>query len=520
MNNQKMWFTLVELIIVITILSVLSVIWFVSFSGYTKNANDSKNVYNVKNIEKWLNIYSVNTWRFPKPDNITWTWVINNVVLNYSWKVWSNVWRLINLAENNKWDDVLYWVSFDSKSYQLATFLHEPISQKIVSSTYANSKNYAHVSWNYDGMILFNSWSGVRYIANLPSLIFESQWTVDILQNDPLFIADWLTKGLAKNTILQNITGKNVSVKSVLLTWNTAQVQQLSNDFWIDSYLIGIKIFWKNFQLVLSTQKLWIYYWWPSSLNNAVNGYRLDNVINDLNQYNTIVLWAWLEVNSHSDHNNTRIILNGTWWWLWYAPSGFSGYSWESYWYISLMRDIPSIQNSIQGWKNLGVDWIFFDEAWYDFLVDNYVFTNKVDARNHQINAINLVHEAWLKVIMNSWVVDDVFGTSFWESATTLRSWDSYLLESFVYNPHAVATQYYDYDNQLTKLNNSLTYKNQFWINLYCVWLLPNAWQITQQRIQTFYDKSLWVCSHIQITEETFWAGSSPTLVNYLKDFK
>lgn len=517
----KKWFTLVELIIVITILSILWIIAFISFNSYTSNARDTKKIYSIKNIDSWLNLFFIKSWYYPLPDDITGTWVINTIPVNYSWKIWKNISQLINLSNSeDNIGEYLYWVSSDKKDYQIAWFINNSISLNLSHTAFAVDNNYAHIVWNYDWILVFNSWSSTKYVVNLPSLIFEWNGTIDVIQNEPLFLYNNISRWLSKTELLEKITWKNINVTSIALTGNENQINQLASEFWLDGNIIWKKIFWKNFQLSKNTKKLGIYYWWPSSLNHQENWYRLDNVVNDLNQYNAIILWAGLENPTHSDHNNTRDILNGTWWNLWYAPNWFSWYSGKTYWYTTLMQDYASLEKSILLWKNLWVDGIFFDEAWYDYLVDNFVFNNPIEARTHQNQAISYAHSLWLKVMMNAWVVDDVFWTLQWENPTLLKAWDAYLMESFVYNPHAVATQYYDYDNQLSKLNNAISYQNQFWIELHCVWLLPDFSDITNERIQIFYDKASWICDYIQITEEQFWATANAVLVNYLKNFE
>ena len=63
-----------------------------------------------------------------------------------------------------------------------------------------------------------------------------------------------------------------------------------------------------------------------------------------------------------------------------------------------------------------------------------------------------------------------------------------------------------------------MEYKSNLGIDLYCVWLLPNFTLITTDKINTFYEKSVWKCDCIQITELSFWSSDSK-LVNYLKDY-
>lgn len=202
--------------------------------------------------------------------------------------------------------------------------------------------------------------------------------------------------------------------------------------------------------------------------------------------------WKWLEQTSHPDHNNLKTILD----WaslleFWYSEGWFSWYIWRSYGYVTLLDSYSNIVNSIDLWVSLGVDWIFLDEAWYDFLVWAWTnrFWNQIAARNHQNSVINYIHSLWKNTIINSWDIDDVLWINYWESNSTLNWNDSFLMESFVYNFLNVWNNYYDYDNQILKLNKAIDYRNNLWIKLYCVWLLPNHSFITNERIQDFYEK-------------------------------
>jgi len=78
---QKKWFTLVELIVVITILAILWTIAFLSFQWYSRDARDSKRTSDVNNMKTTLELFNVNTWKYPSPDSLS--------TISYSWDtVW------------------------------------------------------------------------------------------------------------------------------------------------------------------------------------------------------------------------------------------------------------------------------------------------------------------------------------------------------------------------------------------------------------------------------------------------
>ena len=96
-TGTKSWFTLVELIVVITILAILWTIAFISLQWYSSQARDSKRIADIQNIKTSLELFSINTWKYPIPDNkqeVSYSWEI----LWYQWTVWDNV--TINLSRN------------------------------------------------------------------------------------------------------------------------------------------------------------------------------------------------------------------------------------------------------------------------------------------------------------------------------------------------------------------------------------------------------------------------------------
>jgi len=66
--NKVQWFTLVELIVVITILAILWTIAFISLQWYSAQARDTTRVSDIQNIKTSLELFSLNTWKYPLPD--------------------------------------------------------------------------------------------------------------------------------------------------------------------------------------------------------------------------------------------------------------------------------------------------------------------------------------------------------------------------------------------------------------------------------------------------------------------
>ncbi len=165
-------------------------------------------------------------------------------------------------------------------------------------------------------------------------------------------------------------------------------------------------------------KKLAIYYGWPSSLNSAENGWNLDNVADDLAQYDIVVLGAGLEASSHGDHENTKTILGKA------VVSNVDFYG-----YVTITASQSTIETAIDNWKAMGsrIVGIFCDEFGYDY-------GNK---RSKQNDVVQYIHDQSLKAFANAWDPDDALGTIACAphnpsgAAHKLGSGDWYLAESY-----------------------------------------------------------------------------------------
>ena len=95
------------------------------------------------------------------------------------------------------------------------------------------------------------------------------------------------------------------------------------------------------------------------------------------------------------------------------------------YGYIDLGRSqqlaLDDITARIQRWRSIGASGVFFDEAGADFGVD----------RRRQNAAVDAGHAAGLRVVLNAFNPDDVFGVGADGLRPRLGAGDAYLLESF-----------------------------------------------------------------------------------------
>jgi hypothetical protein len=194
----------------------------------------------------------------------------------------------------------------------------------------------------------------------------------------------------------------------------------------------------------INPKKLLIYYSYPSSFNYPTNGYNLDNVANDLKQYDYLVLGGDLELSTHPDHNNTISILSKM------ASSTTKVFGYIDLGVSTFNYSMSNIQQRIDAWKAMGVQGIFFDDFGYDYLVP----------RQRQNDAVNYTHGQNLKVIANGWIPDDVFGNIVnptynpTGTSTALNSGDFYLSESYLIKNWDFEPNPNDWKTKADKLKN------------------------------------------------------------------
>jgi len=159
---RKSAFTLIELIVIITILAILWTIAFISIQWYSAQARDSKRLSDIQNIKKSLELFSLNTWKYPLADDY--------FTVSYSWEqarhqgtVWYQV--TTNLSRNlaKKPTDPLTWLEYtystthSQTEYEvlglyesdLVTGVPVPLLAVPVP-TYANSQDYPKIEWTYN----------------------------------------------------------------------------------------------------------------------------------------------------------------------------------------------------------------------------------------------------------------------------------------------------------------------------------------------------------------------------------
>ena len=166
-------FTLVELIVVITILAILGTIAFISLQWYSAQSRDAKRVSDISNIKKSLELFSLNTWKYPLPDNgeeYSFSWDL----LRTQWIVWdqvtTNLSRNLNEKPLDPSQDIeyVYSVTNVQTQYELLWNFETNDLTKIDLLKWVNATNYIpKISGTYNWVYVKTS----NFIFPTPSII-------------------------------------------------------------------------------------------------------------------------------------------------------------------------------------------------------------------------------------------------------------------------------------------------------------------------------------------------------------
>jgi len=175
-------FTLVELIVVITILAILWTIAFISLQWYSRDARDSTRTADLWNMKTSLELYSLKTWKYPKPDNfstVTSSWDI----VWYQWVVWDQVTTNLKSLNEKPLDPLLntpyiYSTTSSYKEYQVLAMYEWSVAYNPL----INSANAAwevltpKLDWTYNWVYVQTT----RYIIPTPSIITSEPWNITL----------------------------------------------------------------------------------------------------------------------------------------------------------------------------------------------------------------------------------------------------------------------------------------------------------------------------------------------------
>lgn len=305
-HKTKKAFTLVELIIVITILAILATIAFISFQNYTQDSRDGNRLATITNIDKWLNLFQVQTWKYPKPE---WT-IINGYLETPEWgsvlysdfgMIWETIAKQIKLnivpldplTKNN----YVYGTTTNGSIYQVATALEKLSTSTfpIIDQTYADSWYQAKVMWNNALNVKFLSGANT-YFTVVPSILFvpeegnirnilNASWSYAIVnggKNLPYELKSTLSPKVEVNqNIIQFL--RNDSQAKML----TLNITDIVNTTWGERAQKIREIFWTWAETEISpwiTSKNILWTFWIQTLS-----WQWDDII--INDIENMIVW-------------------------------------------------------------------------------------------------------------------------------------------------------------------------------------------------------------------------------------
>ena len=179
MNKQKYAFTLVELIVVITILAILWTIAFISLQWYSKDARDSIRISDVSNMKTSLELFHLNSWKYPLPDDnqIADYWT---EILWYQWDFWTSVISSLSRSISEVPTDPLtdkkyvFSVANNKNEFEILSLLEwDSVVLNNISQTNAASLEVTpKIDWTYNRVFIKTA----SYIVPVPSIINTEVW--------------------------------------------------------------------------------------------------------------------------------------------------------------------------------------------------------------------------------------------------------------------------------------------------------------------------------------------------------
>lgn len=222
-------FTLVELIVVITILVILGTIAFLNLGGFSASARDSVRISNLANLKKWLDIFQIKSWVYPKPEGSV-EITASGTIIGYQWFAREQIETITKLspwATADPADPTIYTTystNFKGTKMQAMVFMEEggkvsTFVPDIIPMTFANptsdySIRFPNTTWDTLGILLSN---GTGSMKNQP--VQESGTGVDVVNTTESYILQFSNDEKISGSGMVLKTGI-ISAKWLVGYWN------------------------------------------------------------------------------------------------------------------------------------------------------------------------------------------------------------------------------------------------------------------------------------------------------------
>ena len=317
MHKQKInknAFTLVELIVVITILAILWTIAFISLQWYSRDARDSVRASDVNLMKKSLELYYLDAWKYPTPDN----WYIvdyDGDTLWTQWIFWENV--LKNLSRNISEiptdpltdQNYVYSLANNKSEYEILWLFEwsDLTNLNAINRTNAAETTYIpKVTWNYNWVFLKTT----NYIVPTPSIINaevdEANITLDTNniksqvtnkgQNIPSNLWNVISQTWALNIILSPYTGtitKNSTDQEKLDAIQAIKDAYTGSELVNEDRISQILNTTDNEELIALTETIVLNQAWTSVATTTTTNYTCDDTTKPSDNWHiTFTIWT------------------------------------------------------------------------------------------------------------------------------------------------------------------------------------------------------------------------------------
>lgn len=359
-KHKKQAFTLVELIVVIIIIGILWTIAFIYLKWYSASARDTKRISDISNIKSSLELFSINTWKYPNPDNsyeATFSWTI----IWSQWTIWDNVSKNLSRNLQKKPLDPLteqeytYSTTINQNEYELFTLLEsENITlNNLTNKSYAEEQSFPKIYWTYNQIAVKTT----KYIIPTPSIVNSELKTNSIIINNNSIKSQIIT------------SWKNYIKNQQYSTWNldiSFNYYEIPSDWIIDKNILS--------NLILNT------YSWSIDLKNSWI-YKTIVSTTDSNQLIKLIEQTVLNKSSNSNintnnnnnniNNNTGTILNCNLW----------NINWNTYTNISYSyNNLLNWETKTWTWTENITNWL--NEYTADINCNNWILTISNEQKN------------------------------------------------------------------------------------------------------------------------------------------
>ena len=322
MKKLKVWFTLVELIVVITILSILATIWFISMSGYARMSRDTTRLSDLTLIAKSIELSRLETGQFPS--------VTNGINITFSG---SNIWTQWSFGIDSQRDakrisevpvdpltfnEYPYAFTFATGEYQVGAMLEWWFAANNVNQAVAQGELFTFSSsqfkWNYNGKFIthletINPSTKKVYVLWVPSLLANEvvDVTIEEIYTNESFVYDGWRGVFA--TYSWSTTPSTWSFTPTLTdTWEQAVIYEgTSNELSTGTGKIAL------------VNNIHTYFWWTIvSQSESYQWFDVDTVTNPnqaielVNTYITSWVW-WL---GNDEIEVTQVVAENSGWWI------------------------------------------------------------------------------------------------------------------------------------------------------------------------------------------------------------